>query len=130
MSLRGSSTSGRRRGEGVRSDLRLLRAKDVDAAFEVCAVFNHDTRSFNVANDARAFHDGDPVGRIYISLNRASDHQFFRLNVRLDLAVGTNRQTIADFKSAFDLAVQVEFFIAVDFPPDSHSLTDCGGNLG
>ena len=97
----------RRHGESIRSGLRLfdLRAQDVDAAFEKRAVFNDDTRGFDVAHNASPRHDDDPLDGFHISLNPSPNHQFVRFYIRLYLAVGADRQAMADFKARWLVAV-------------------------
>src|SRR5581483_4741079 len=107
---------------GTRLRLRSLAAGlvlHVDAATEVRAFSNGHARSGDVAVNRAVFADVDFFGGADVADHLAEDHDRLRVNLRLDLAVGTDRQyVIAKIDSPFDVSLDREILAAVQLALD------------
>ena len=107
----------------VRRTLRLSGSfRDIDAAFEVRTVLNHDAARFDVAYQLRFFLDVDLVRRFDVALNGAVDHNFASFQPGMDTPVGANGEAMfVALDRAFHLAIDGQIFTAENLSFTSHS---------
>src|SRR5688572_28725434 len=102
-----------------------LLALHVDAAPEVRALRDRDARRDDVAVHRSAVADFHLLGRAHVAIDFAEDDERLGEYLRLDLAIGTNRQhVILELDLAFDLSFDREVLAAVQFAFDDDRLPD------
>ena len=95
--------------------------------FEIRPVFNDDAGRLNIAHQLRIFANLNAFAGFHVSLNNAQRHHFAGFYPRVDLAVRTYGQfMIHQFDGAFDIAIHIEIFTAVNLAGDFDRLPDGG----
>src|SRR5690606_32839770 len=120
----------RRRGRRLRLSAGLRLPLHVDAAAEVRTVGNRDPRRHQVAVDRPVVADVDALARGDVALHFALHDDDLGEDLRLDLAVGPDRQhVVAELDLAFDLALDREVLAAGQVTLDDDALADVHGAL-
>src|SRR6266478_4839858 len=89
---------------------------DLDGAFEIGAVFDHDARGGQVADDRAILLDFDTVLGAKIALHVTVDHHFAGNDVGGHLRGGANGQLpLVELDQSFDRAVDLQIFVARNF---------------
>ena len=87
--------------------------RNIDAALEIRAVFDHDAAGLDITDQLRFLLDIDLVGRLDIALNRALDDDLTRLESRLHSGVGADGQAmLVALDGAFHFAIDGQIFSA------------------
>ena len=109
---------------GLLAGLRAARLLHVDAAAEVRAFGNRHARGGDVAVDRPVVPDIDLVARGDVAGHFAEDDDRLREHLRLDLAVGADRQhVLAKLDLALDLSLDGQIFAAVELALDDDGFT-------
>src|SRR3984893_11619954 len=94
-------------------------AIDLDRAFEIRAVLNHDARGGQIANDRAILLDFEAVAGTQITLYAAIDDDFARYHVGGQLGCGPHGQlAVIELNEPLDGAVNVQIFIPRNFALD------------
>ena len=105
-------------------------ALHVDGAAEVRAFGNRHARRGDVAVDRPVVADVHLLGRRHVAGDLAEDDDGLGEDLRLDAAVGADRQhVLAQFDLAFDLAFDGQVFAAVEFTLDDDGFADVHGRF-
>src|SRR6266478_768707 len=89
---------------------------DLDGAFEVGAVFDHDARGGQVADDRAIFLDFDAILGAKISLHVAVDHNLTGNDVSGHFGSGADGQLpLVELDQSFDRAIDLQIFVARNF---------------
>src|SRR6267378_3552823 len=113
---RRSDISGRGLRKRAAAGLLLGALVDLDGAFEIGAVFDHDARGGQVANDRAILLDFDAVLGAKIALHVPVDHHFAGNDVGGHLRGGANGQLpLVELDQSFDRAVDLQIFVARNF---------------
>ena len=106
---------------------RRLFLANVDAAFEVCPVLDHDALSNNISGkngglpQFNAVHAGD------VAVDSALNHNLLGIDVRANASVRTDGQVvIVQFDAAFNFPVNVQILTPRKFTLDHDGLADMG----
>src|ERR1700733_9046471 len=101
---------------------------DIDTAFEICPVFDHDTGGLDISDDRCACAQRNAALRFDVALNGAKDDDFRSLDVGIHFAVRPDGQAVAKVQLTVEVAIQVQLFIAGDLADDLHGFTKhrCG----
>ena len=110
----------------------LARLLDVDAAFEVGSVLDHDTGRLDVADELRVLADVHFFGGLNATVHFAHDDHFACFHtVRLEPAVRTDGQAMAvNIDRALYVAINGEVFLAMNFAFHLHILSENGNSPG
>src|SRR5690242_1356587 len=100
---------------------------DVDAALEISAVVDDDTRGLDVADQAAVPLNRDFLGDFHISLHIPRDHDLARPDLRLHLAARADRQAVLQLELALHFTVDVQLLTAEDVALDDHGTSDGRG---
>ena len=99
-------------------------ACNIDSAFEISAVFDHDTSRFHVAHQVGSGAQSNAFGRIDISLDGACDDDFLRLHARFNFALGADGQAMIHLKLAAQFSIHDDFFVAGERALDPQGLAN------
>jgi hypothetical protein len=94
----------------------LARLGDINAAFEIRSVFNHDAGGLDVADNRSAGPQRNAALRFHIALDGPENDDFLGLDAGVYLAVRPNSQTVAQIQRAVQIAVQVQSSSLVTSP--------------
>src|SRR5579862_4682346 len=126
----GSGCRSRRRscrGRSRRRRFHRLSLHDVDAALEISAVLDDDARGPDVAHQPAVLADFEAVAGFNVTLDRAKHHDLARLHGCVYFSVRPDGELIiVQLNRAFDVAVHVQVFLAVDLTVDLNGLAYAG----
>lgn len=100
---------------------------DVDATFEIRAVFNDDSLRHDIAHQHRGLSQFYAVGSGDIPVYFAVNHYFFGVDIGANSAIWTNGETLLpQFDTAFYFAVEKKIFTAGKFAFNHDGFPDMG----
>ena len=115
----------------MRGRLGRFRLDDIDAALEVCAIFNDDAGGADIAHQLGILADLDLLVGFHVALNGAQSDHFPRFYAGADHAVGPDGELVLKrLHCAFHFAIDIKIFPAVDLADDFDGLSDTGGAGG
>jgi hypothetical protein len=109
---------------------RSLLFANVDTAFEVCAILDHDALSDNITCKNCGLPQLDSISACDIAIYSTLDHDLFGIDVRANASVRTDCEVvIVEFNAAFNFSVYVQIFTSRKFTLDHHGFADMS-NIG
>src|SRR6476660_4208498 len=99
--------------------LSRLSLNDVDASFEVSAVFDNDTGGLDVSNQPGVLTNLQAVAGVHVALDGSEDHDFARFHGGVHFTVWSDGEPVLlQFDTAFHIAVDIKVFFAKDLAVD------------
>src|SRR5712691_8819490 len=106
-----------RLGSGLRS---RFHSRDIDAAFKVSSIFDHDAGGLDVSYQAGFLAEDNLFGSLHVALYGSVHHNFPRLHRCADFSVRAYGETVLQLDRALHLTINVQFLAAVNFSLHSH----------
>ena len=106
---------------------RRFGSLDFDAALEVGAVFDAEARGGDVADHFAVFLDLDAIAHADIAHGLAVDHNFAGIDLGIQLSAASDGEPVIEQgNGTFDLAIDLQIFVAGDFTLDGKRGPDTG----
>ena len=119
------------RGGGSRSRFLGVQSHDIDAALEICAIFDDDAGGLDITHQLGILANVQLVHGFHVSLDLPEDHDFAGFHCCLNAAAGADGELIfGELDGAFDVAVDIEILFTEDLTVYFDCLADRGRTSG